>query len=94
MGEKTAARSAPEGQTDWPPGLVALFRDERTAFVRVAYLLTGRRGVAEEIVQDAFISLHRSWGPGAQPAGLSAYDGREWLSELGAASDGGASAPS
>jgi RNA polymerase sigma-70 factor (sigma-E family) len=47
---------------EWPPELVELFRTERTGYVRLAYLLTGRPAVAEEIVQDAFIATQQAWG--------------------------------
>lgn len=47
----------------------ALFDRERDAMVRVAYLLTGDVAVAEEVVQDAFVSvltrLDRIRNPGA-----------------------------
>ena len=45
----------------WPSELVDLFRTRRSELTRLAYLLIGRRTVAEEIVQDAFISTYRSW---------------------------------
>ena len=46
-----------------------LFERERTAMVRVAFLLVGSEQLAEEIVQDAFTSVHLRWArldrPGA-----------------------------
>jgi Sigma-70 region 2 len=36
-----------------------LFARQRDGLVRLAYLLTGSRTVAEDIVQDAFVQLHR-----------------------------------
>ena len=42
--------------------LVELYRDRYEPMVRLAYLLTGDRSVAEELVQDAFVNVHRSWG--------------------------------
>src|SRR4051794_32250759 len=38
--------------------LAALYRDEHVAMVRLAHLLTGSNAVAEDLVQDAFVSLH------------------------------------
>lgn len=46
-----------------PPGgvdLDALFRDHATPLLRLAVVLTGDRPLAEELVQDAFVRLHRS----------------------------------
>jgi RNA polymerase sigma factor (sigma-70 family) len=38
--------------------LAALYRDEHVAMVRLAHLLTGSNAVAEDLVQDVFVSLH------------------------------------
>jgi RNA polymerase sigma factor (sigma-70 family) len=38
-----------------------LFRTHSASLVRLAMLLLGDRGDAEEVVQDAFVSLHRNW---------------------------------
>lgn len=45
----------------WDEGLLALYRERYEPMVRLAYLLTGDRSVAEELVQDAFVSVHRNW---------------------------------
>jgi RNA polymerase sigma-70 factor (ECF subfamily) len=45
------------------PDLLALFYAEETPLLRYAFSLTGRRAIAEEIVQDAFLQLHGQ-GPG------------------------------
>ena len=37
------------------------YRTEYGAMVRLVWSLTGRRDIAEELVQDAFITLHRKW---------------------------------
>ena len=39
----------------------ALYRERWDPMVRLAYLLTGNQAIAEELVQDAFVSVHRSW---------------------------------
>jgi len=39
----------------------SLFRDERLAMLRVAALLTGSVDIAEDVVQDAFVSVHDRW---------------------------------
>lgn len=48
--------------------LEALFRDEYVRLVRLASLLTRSRSTAEEVVQDAFIRLHRRWNNVGDPA--------------------------
>jgi RNA polymerase sigma-70 factor (sigma-E family) len=47
---------------------VALYRDRYDAMVRLAYLMTGSQAIAEELVQDAFVSVHRSWARATQPS--------------------------
>ena len=37
------------------------YRTEYAAAVRLAWTLTGRQDVAEEIAQDAFLAAHRRW---------------------------------
>lgn len=37
------------------------FSRERTAMLRVAYLITRSRPIAEEIVQDAFVAVYQRW---------------------------------
>ena len=48
--------------------LAALFQDRYEPMVRLAYLLTGDRSVAEELVQDAFVNVHRNWHRAEHPA--------------------------
>lgn len=43
------------------PNIEALFDAEESALLRYAYGLVARREVAEEIVQDAFLKLHKHW---------------------------------
>jgi RNA polymerase sigma factor (sigma-70 family) len=44
-----------------------LFADRHDALVRLAYLLTGNRAVAEDVVQDAFVQLHARQGEVRSP---------------------------
>ena len=44
------------------------YRSEYRAVVGLVYSLSGSRGAAEEIAQDAFLEAHKRWGE------LSAYD--------------------
>lgn len=45
----------------WPPELVRVYETQRAALVRLAYLMTGGAGVAEEVVHDAFIRVVAKW---------------------------------
>ena len=40
----------------------SLFETEESPLLRYAYGIVARREVAEEIVQDAFLKLHKHWG--------------------------------
>lgn len=39
----------------------AFYRREYEAIVRIAWSVTGRRDVAEELAQESFLAAHRSW---------------------------------
>jgi len=45
--------------TVWDSDLVEVYRVGYGKLVRLAFLLTGHAGVAEEVVQDAFVATHR-----------------------------------
>lgn len=49
----------------------ALFDNEESNLLRFAFSLTGRRAVAEEIVQEVFLQLHAKWSEVQEP--------RAWL---------------
>lgn len=51
----------------WDDPLIELYRERYQPMVRLAYLLTGDRAVAEELVQDAFVSVHRNWARATNP---------------------------
>jgi len=55
-----------------PPTFEALYRERWDPMVRLAYLLTGSQAIAEELVQDAFVSVHRAWSRSV-PANPTAY---------------------
>lgn len=67
----------------WDDDLLALYRRRYGPMVRLAYLLTGNRSVAEELVQDAFVSVHRNWGrailPDAYLRTAVVNNARSWL---------------
>ena len=58
-----------DGQTD---GAVAvrsfaeLYAEEYPGVVRLAFVLTGRRDLAEELAQDAFVAAYRRWSQVAE----------------------------
>ena len=43
------------------PDLISLFHAEEPPLLRYAFSLTGRRAIAEEIVQEVFLQLHANW---------------------------------
>lgn len=51
--------------------LVQLFHEEESALLGFAIGLVGRRSIAEELVQDAFLKLHQIWNEVENP--------RAWL---------------
>jgi RNA polymerase sigma-70 factor (sigma-E family) len=53
--------------------LAELFRDHYRPLVRIAYLLVRDAGLAEELVQDAFVDLHGRWSRLADPAAAAGY---------------------
>jgi RNA polymerase sigma-70 factor (sigma-E family) len=55
--DETTVPAAPEDDR-----LAELHREHYTALVRMATLVVGDRGVAEQLTQDAFVKLHLRWG--------------------------------
>ena len=53
--------------------LDALFRTHCASLVRLALVLLGNREEAEEVVQDAFVSLHRNWSGLRDTGAAGAY---------------------
>jgi RNA polymerase sigma-70 factor (sigma-E family) len=43
------------------PGIEDLYREHALGLMKFALLLTGDRASAEDVVQDAFLGLHRHW---------------------------------
>ncbi len=71
MPEHLSDSSLTESGNGGNPSLRDLFDAEETPLLRYAFSLTGRRAVAEEIVQEAFLQLHTHWDDVEQP--------RAWL---------------
>ena len=55
------------------PDLETLYRTEYPALVALAHGLTGRRAVAEELVQEAFVRTHQRWDQVAEMDRPSAW---------------------
>ncbi|MBO2445720.1 sigma-70 family RNA polymerase sigma factor [Actinomadura barringtoniae] len=53
--------------------LSALFQEHARTLVRTAVLLTSDEGLAEEVVQEAFLGLHRRWQHKGPPDSPEAY---------------------
>lgn len=51
----------PVNRSDAAEALSALFREHALGLTRLAFLMLGDRGAAEDVVQEAFYSLHRIW---------------------------------
>jgi RNA polymerase sigma-70 factor (sigma-E family) len=60
------AATVAEDQRD-EDAFVRLYKDRYEPMVRLAYLMTGSRAIAEELVQDAFVSVRRSWARATSP---------------------------
>jgi RNA polymerase sigma-70 factor (sigma-E family) len=51
----------------------ALYREHGLGLIRFALMLTGDQQTAEDVVQDAFLGLHRNWHRVRDPASHPAY---------------------
>lgn len=56
-----------------PPTLEDLYREHYRSLVRLASLLVDEVGTCEEVVQDAFVALHRRGLGGIEPVRVPAY---------------------
>jgi RNA polymerase sigma-70 factor (sigma-E family) len=59
--------------TDADTAIALLYQARWTPLVRLAALLTQDASIAEEIVQDSFVSLHRRWSALADRSAAHAY---------------------
>ena len=64
MGDGAMTAAGPRGA---PTEIEAVYRDRYVALVRHARLIVGSQAVAEELVQEAFIRLHRAWDRADEP---------------------------
>jgi RNA polymerase sigma-70 factor (sigma-E family) len=68
-----AGRGTSPPSADGSQAVAALFRDHYLELVRLAVLMVGDVSTAEDVVQDAFERLHRSWRRLRQPSSGLAY---------------------
>lgn len=75
--QRTAAARIAERRTEpaggpppvGEPSFDELYRERWAPMVRLGFLLTGSEAIAEEVVQDAFVSLRARWAEVANPGG-------------------------
>jgi len=61
-GAATSGRAAPRVRRQEPDEAVTvMYRTHYTALVRLAAVVVGDVATAEDVVQDSFIAMHRSW---------------------------------
>ncbi len=53
--------------------VTALYQGHSLGLVRLAVIMLGDRGAAEDVVQDAFLGLHRRWDALSDPDSALAY---------------------
>ena len=72
-GEVPILRMAPEDMLaspsaqDWPLEFIELYQDRYLSMVRYADLLVGSPEMAEELTQEAFLSVRRNWDRAEHP---------------------------
>ncbi len=54
------------------PSFAELYRDSYADMVRLAVLLTGSVDIAQDVTQDAFVSVHRAWSRVREPRRICA----------------------
>ncbi len=73
MVERGALGGGVDARTTADAGVSALYAVHWPGLVRLAWLLLRDQGVAEEVVQDAFIAVHRHWATLESEDRASAY---------------------
>jgi len=54
-------------------GVTALYQAHAVGLIRLAIVMLGDRGAAEDVVQDAFLGLYRHWDRLTDPSGALPY---------------------
>lgn len=67
----TSLRSGPRSKAD--EGVTALYATHAVGLIRLGFVMLGDRGVAEDVVQDAFMGLYRNWDRLHDPANALTY---------------------
>ena len=60
-------------EADATAGVTALYRAHAVGLIRLAVIMLGERGAAEDVVQDAFFGLYRHWAGLADPGKALTY---------------------
>jgi RNA polymerase sigma-70 factor (sigma-E family) len=72
-GASGAAGPSTDVDTDATSGVTALYRTHAVGLIRLAIVMLGDRGAAEDVVQDAFFGLYRHWSRLADPGNALSY---------------------
>ena len=67
------AGGSPAGDTDATAGVAALYQAHAVGLIRLAIVMLGDRGAAEDVVQDAFLGLYRNWDGLDDPGNALTY---------------------
>jgi RNA polymerase sigma-70 factor (sigma-E family) len=62
-----------EAGADATGGVTALYQAHAVGLIRLAIVMLGDRGAAEDVVQDAFLGLYRHWDRLADPGNALTY---------------------
>ena len=67
---QTFVNSLDDAQTvrDGQDAFESFYREHQVRAVRLAHLLTGSNGIAQEVAQEAFLAVHRNWAALDTPA--------------------------
>ena len=60
-------------RTQADEGVTALYAAHGVSLIRMAFVILGDRGAAEDVVQDAFVGLYRNWTRLDDPANALPY---------------------
>lgn len=64
---------SPGADADATAGVTALYQAHAVGLIRLAIVMLGDRGAAEDVVQDAFLGLYRHWDRLADPGNALTY---------------------